>query len=330
MLSGPLVFLFLVCADVALVVFSLYCVWLSSTQSYTQDVLFYRNNTILVAREPLSSAFTERVHFALNSNDYRSELQICYYDCTDISPQTRSVSIDVSRNSTHDQIEPSSRRRRLVMFSNSVEVKFASIFMLGGSRIVFSVTGLTQQIELYILTTFEQCKSFLRGSDNSSFKRFELNDSNDYRVNFVVLPSQHENYYCGAWVIPPEIMNATFQYMIKGFRNIYNLESSDSLNITCVSPFTSSEACPSSMAICLYDLYIPISYTLRRMCVFLAQTDYHSFTTGQIQTLPTLKNPLFYVPISIGILLFFIVFFILLILVVKWAYTRCKTTFNFF
>lgn len=312
-LTGLFVIVFYVFVAVALVGFSLYCVWLSSTQSHTQDVLFYRNNTILVAREPLSSAFTERVNFTLNSN-HQSDLQVCYYDCTNISPQTRSVSVNVSRSSSHDQKKPSSSQRRLVMFSNSVEVKFASVFMLGGSSVVFSVTGLNQQIELYILTTFEQCKSFLRGFDNSSFEYFELNASNDYRVNFVV-PQSPQNNYCGAWVIPPEIMNATFQYMIKGFRNIYNLESSVSSNVTCVSPFTS----PS------YDLYIPISYTLRRMCVFLAQMDHNSFTTGTIQTFPTLKNPLFGVPMSIGSFLFFILP-IIICFVIKWAYKQCNTS----
>lgn len=318
MYSGSVltVLLFWGALGVALILFGIYCIPFSFAQSVTQNMVIYRNNTILAARQELSNPFTDSVNFVLTL-DLLSRPKICHYDCSYISPRTRPIDIDVTRNSTSVQDEPSTKQRRLVQFSDSSEVEYASIFMLGESSFSFSVTGLDHPIQLFILNRavdLSLFNKFFDGSDNSSFRNFVLNDSNGYRVNFSVPEFASESYYCGALVLPPERENATFQYTVKGFRNVYDLDSTD-LNIQCVSILDEDNTCvpPMSNSYC-YNLQLSKSYFLTSECVFVSETVYHTFTSAEIQTISTLNNPLFAVPISFGPFIFFTVVILCFIL----------------
>ncbi len=314
-----------VISTVALCVFSFYCIWLSSTQSLTQNMVIYRKNTILASRQKLSSAFTARINFVLDS----PKAQICYYDCTNIPPITRPATIDVMRNCTPNR-DPAFKQRRLVEFFENVDVALASIFMLSGSIVTFSVTGLDRAIELYILNRradLDRFNRFFTGSDNSSFRSFYLNESNRYSVNFTVPEFEAESYYCGAFVLPPDRVNATFQYAIEGFRNVYNLSNSTDLSVQCVSLLDVDTTCPAQQAnsFC-YDLHIPLSYILRSMCVFLSATDPNRFISAQIQTFSTLENPLFGAPMGFGIIFFIAVVILMFVILIIYAYNKYMST----
>lgn len=296
-LSAVLLFV----VSVALLSFSIYCSWLSGAQSRTQNIVIYRNNTILATRQALSSAFTASVNFVLMSYmSYRPD--ICYYDCTNISPRTRPFAINVTRTSAPEQTNSPSTidQKRLVLFYDNNDVKYASTFMLGGSNVSFSVTGLDHTTELYILknaTSPSNFSSFFDGSNNSIFRILSLNESNGYSVNLLVPSSEQDSYYCGVFVLPPDIENATFQYTIEGFRNVYDLD-----NASCFSLGDEDTTCSVPNSFC-YDFHIPPSNILRNMCVFLHTTKQGSFTSAKIKTFSTLQNPLFQAPISVGVLL---------------------------
>ena len=264
----------------------------------------YGNNTILVAKEPLSTLFTASINFQLGIRLSSSStiVKICQTDCTYNPPPTRSVVLDISEQSTPHQKFPSTQIKRQISFTGIDVFSYGNIYLLRGSALSFFTDRIGGPLQLYLFNKATKCSEFLLSTSNSSYQIFELSDTNDYTANFTVPSDAHDSYYCGVWVVPSNHSNITFSYTIKGSQKVYRTDQ----NAFCVGSLSGSTLMectqPSSLKYC-YDLPIELSFVPRSTCVFLSQTNSMGEVTTEIRTFSTFKNPAFGFPVGISILL---------------------------
>ena len=270
----------------------------------------YGNNTILVAKEPLSTLFTASINFQLGIRQSSSatRLMICQTDCTYDPPPTRSVVLDISEQSTPHQHFPSTQLKRQILFTGIDDFSYGNIYLLGGSSLSFSTNKTREPLYLYLFNNADKCSDFLLGTSNSSYQTFELNETNGYTANFTVPFDAPDSYYCGVWAVPHSCSTVTFSYTVRGLQRVYRIDP----NAVCVNPLSSRMKCPqpSSLDYC-YDLPIELSFVPRSTCVFFSQTNDMSEATTEIRTFSTFKNPAFGFPVGISIL--FAIIFVLVI-----------------
>ena len=289
-----------------------------SGQNLSQKLVLYRKTTVLLLNGGLNDQFYKRIKVDLSLlPENRPNALLCQFDCTRNEPRVRTDSLNFSFTSTPRQDDNPERRLVRMFEPISDNYKYNNIYLLEESSIMFTATGINEQFELLIVAshnsnTFSNCYSVLHGS-NSSFRRYELNETNGYMANFKVPAGMNGAYYCGVIILPS---SATVNYSINSQINTYDISYYQQIENVCLDPIPGSAVDHAS-----YATTIGPTINEKYTCVLLAQLKNSlTYLEADVQVTATQvhSNPLF-----ILLLIFAVVCFILVLFTCTCIFTPC-------
>lgn len=286
-----------------------------SNKNSNNPIYISKNVTVLVSGEPINTLYQSTAMFDLSSTSTQfPDSLVCQFDCANNSPETFVVPLEFS----YSYESNNNSSRLLARFAEGATVEQASIYLLGNSNFSFammlSADSPREPVFLHLFNDLVACDNFYADSDLESDLNlrhqigvFNLNDFNGYSVSYV---ASEESYYCGVWVIQP---NVSFNCTVVASVIVYNVSHYQSRNECMQSP-------SAQFAVPLLRP-APDPFSSTNICLLFSQVNIDTILSANVLLTGTFNNGQFSFTMSV---LIFCVLCAISIPLIICLYVYCK------